>query len=79
MTTMKHEVWEEVDEYGQVLEGMCLAGPAGDGFRALLHSSARLVATFEAGSHVEAMNLFYAMYGRGPYATDHPSDLLPYP
>jgi hypothetical protein len=79
MATLKHEVWEEIDESGQVLEGMCIAGPTGDGFRALLSPGARLVSTIEAGSHFEAMNLFYAMYERGPYLSSHPADFTPYP
>ncbi|MGF6274262.1 hypothetical protein ABIB38_002641 [Massilia sp. UYP11] len=79
MALLLHEVWEELDENGQALEGLCLAGPDGDAFRATLGERARLVATFEAASHIEAMTKYYSMYGRGEYATTHSSDYHPYP
>lgn len=79
MALLVHEVWEEPDENGQMLEGLCLAGPDGDAFRAALGESARLIATFEAASHVEAMTKYYSMYGRGKYVAAHPTDYEPYP
>jgi hypothetical protein len=79
MASLLHEVWEEPDENGQVLEGLCLAGPEGNAFRALLGESACLIATFEAGSHAEAMTRYYSMYGRGKYVATHSSDYYPYP
>lgn len=79
MTSLLHEVWEEPDENGQMLEALCLAGPDGDAFRATLAEGARLVATFEAASHVEAMTEYYAMYGRGKYVSEHLADYDPYP
>ncbi len=79
MVYLLHEVWEEPDESGQTLEALCLAGPDGDAFRATLSESARLVATFEATSHVEAMTKYYSMYGRSEYVTAHPTDHDPYP
>lgn len=79
MALLLHEVWEEPDENGQMLEALCLAGPDGDAFRATLSESARLVSTFEAGSYVEAMTKYYSMYGRGEYDAAHPTDYEPYP
>jgi len=79
MATLTHEVWEQPDERGQMLPGVCLAGPDGDGFRALLEVGARLVTTFEASSDFEAMSIYYAMYNRGKYTTDHAWDYEPYP
>ncbi len=79
MVYLLHEVWEEPDESGQMLQALCLAGPDGDAFRATLSESALLVATFEATSHVEAMTKYYSMYGRGEYVTAHPIDHDPYP
>jgi hypothetical protein len=79
MALVFHEVWEELDENGHMLEALCLAGPDGDAFRATLSESAWLVSTFEAGSHVEAMTKYYAMYDRGEYVSDHPSDYESYP
>ncbi|CAA6803495.1 MAG: Unknown protein [uncultured Sulfurovum sp.] len=52
MNELIHEVWEEFDNE-QVLPGCCLAGPDGDGFRALLSSNARLKIVFKASNHKE--------------------------
>lgn len=79
MVSLLHEVWEEPDENGQMLEALCLAGPDGNAFRATLGEGARLVANFEATSYGEAMTKYYAMYDRGEYITAHPADYDPYP
>jgi hypothetical protein len=79
MVTLLHEVWEEIDENGQSLPGCCLAGPDGDGHRALMSSGARLIHTFEAGSHYEAMTIYYRLTGWGDYTTTEPWDREPYP
>ncbi len=52
MAIFKHEVWIGNDGH----PGCCLAGRAGDGARRLFaEDDAKLVWTFEAGSHFEAM------------------------
>lgn len=79
MATLIHEVWEDQDDDGQTLESLCLAGPAGADVRALLSPRARLVKTFAAASHFEAMTVYYALYGRGAYTTDQTWDFEPYP
>ena len=79
MTSLLHEVWEEPDEDGRMLESLFLAGPDGDEARALLGKDARLVTTFDASSHVEAMTKYYALYQRGEYVTDNPADHDLYP
>jgi hypothetical protein len=58
LTKLLHEVWIVIDEEGQELEGCCLAGPHGDGFRKLLKPKARLVNKFTAISYFEAMNIY---------------------
>src|SRR5260370_36622639 len=68
-----HEVWID----GEGLPGVCLAGPAGDGFRSLLDSAARLVHVFEASSHFGAMQTYHAYLGRELYTTDDPSAFEP--
>jgi hypothetical protein len=65
-----HELW--VDDEG--LDSLCLAGPEGDGARALLQQPARLVWTVEATSHFEAMTAYYRYRGRGTYTTDFPEE-----
>ncbi len=79
MVDLVHEVWMDADDEGQSLESCCLAGPDGEAFRKLLSPSARLIHTFTAGSHFEAMKSYHQFLGREPYATDQPSDYLPYP
>ena len=79
MASLLHEVWIEADEEtGGSLPSLIPAGPAGDGARAL-QSGARLVHTFHAGSHFEAMTLYRQFLGWEPYTTDHPQDHEPYP
>jgi hypothetical protein len=75
MAALLHELWEEPGG----LTMLCLAGPRGDGARALLAHGAQLVWTFEAGSHFESMELYYARMGWGEYTTDHEWDRQPYP
>ena len=79
MAKIIHEVWEEIGERGETLPGLCHASPAGEGFRKLLAANARLVRTFEAGSHFEAMTIFYRFYGWGDYTTEFAIDHAPYP
>ena len=57
MAILVHEIWGEDYDNGDALPGLCLAGPNGDGFRRLLEPGARLVGTFRAGSHFEAMTI----------------------
>ncbi len=74
MVERLHEIWEDEDG-----PGCCLAGPAGDGFRGLIGPEARLIHTFWAGSHHEAMTTYSRLLGREAYTTDQPSDFEPYP
>ena len=75
MATLLHEIWEDADG----LPSCCPAGPMGDGHRALLGPGARLITTFEAGSHFDAMTTYNTLLGREPYTTDQPWDHEPYP
>jgi hypothetical protein len=79
MVILLHEIWEHLDEDGQHLPGCCLAGPDGEAFRRLLGPNARLIHTFEAGSHFEAMTIYNRLVGYGAYTSDHPWDMEPYP
>ena len=74
MAVLTHEVW--IDSQG--LPGLCLAGPMGDGFRALEGEGSQLVATIEATCRFEAMTKYYAFLGRGSYDTAVPEDHEPY-
>jgi hypothetical protein len=73
-----HEIWETIDEHGMVLPGLCRAGPDGEAYR-LLNKEARCVRRFEAGSHFEAMTIYYQHYKWGDYTSDFAWDREPYP
>jgi hypothetical protein len=78
MATLVHEVWEEIED-GMVLHSCCLAGPMGEKSRQMLAANARLLTTFKAGSHFEAMTIYNQFLGREAYTTDQPWDYTPYP
>jgi len=76
MARLLHEVWLDADG----LPSCVLAGPDGDGARDMLGPSARLVHTFEASSHIEAMQTYYDYLGLGRYTTSFPEqDAQTYP
>ena len=75
MVERLHEIWENEDG----LPGCCLAGTEGEGFRRLIGQKARLIQTFWAGSHFDAMITYNRLLGRESYTTDHSSDFEPYP
>ena len=79
MAMLLHEIWEDIGGDGSVLPALCLAGPDGEAFRKLLHKDARCIDRFEAGSHFEAMTIYYRHYGWGAYKTDFAWDREPYP
>ena len=79
MADLLHEIWVDAGESGVEMEGCCLAGPDGDAFRRRLQPSARLLRTFEAGSHFEAMSTYHRLLGREPYVSDLAQDHAPYP
>ena len=79
MAKLVHEIWEQIDDRGQMLPGLGLAGPDGEGFRELLHEDARCVRRFGAESHFEAMTIYYRHYGWSEYTTDFASDRDPCP
>lgn len=64
---MQHELWMD-----QGLPSFRLAGPMGDAQRALHINATELVWTVNAGSHLEAMTLFYEHMEWGLYTTDFP-------
>ncbi len=79
MPKLIHEVWEEIGDGGMVLHTCCLVGPKGDGCRRMLSQMARMITTFEASSHFEAMTIYHQFLGREPYAAVQAWDYEPYP
>jgi hypothetical protein len=78
MAALIREIWEDGEERS-VSKGLCLAGPDGESFRKLLGTGARCVGRFEAGSHFEAMTIYYRLNGWGIYTSDFAEDREPYP
>ena len=75
MAALLHELWLEGDNDWT----FCLAGSNGNGARAMLSASAKLVWTVEANSHFEAMTKYYKHMDWGVYKTEHDWDNQPYP
>jgi hypothetical protein len=76
MAILRHEVWVGADG----LPGCCLAGPDGEAARRLFaEGGAKLVWTFEACSHFDAMVKYHQYLGREPYTTEYAQDHEPYP
>lgn len=76
MARLLHEIW--IDAGG--LETGLLAGPHGDDARRLLGAGARLVHTFWADSHLEAMTYYNRYLDREPYTSPYPDlDSTSYP
>jgi hypothetical protein len=63
----------------KTVRGAVWQGSEGDGFRRSMGSEARLIRTFKAGSHFEAMTIYHRLLGREPYMTEHLSDMEQYP
>jgi hypothetical protein len=61
------QVWEDDDGDGVVGITLCSAGSSGEASRQLLRPNAKLLATFEAESHFEAMTLRNQMMWWEPY------------
>ena len=71
---VKHEVW--IDPEG--LSTLCLSDEKGNDCRKSLEPGSKLIHTFYAVSHFEAMNIYYKFMGWGPYETVFEIDKEPY-
>ncbi|MDO1445663.1 hypothetical protein Q0590_05350 [Rhodocytophaga aerolata] len=71
---VKHEIWE--DHKG--LTTLCLADERGNDCRKLLESGSKLIHTFYASSHYDAMTIYYKFMGWGTYTTEFEMDKEPY-
>lgn len=74
-----HEMWLDPQPDGQMLPGLCLAGPMGDGFRSLLKKGAVKSGELTGHSHFDIMTKYWMHQGWGAYRTEHPQDHEPYP
>jgi hypothetical protein len=70
----KHEVWKDKDE----LTTLCLADESGNDSRKLLEPESKLIHSFYAESHYEAMTIYYKYMNWGIYTTEFEIDKEPY-
>lgn len=74
MSSLKHEVWR--DEEGKTM--LCYAGELGEQARQTLEPNSKLIHTFYASSHYEAMTVYYQFMDWGEYTTEFEVDKQPY-
>lgn len=75
MGRVLHEIWEDAEG----LPGLIMAGEKGEAARKLFQEEGKkLVHTFYASSHFEAMTIYYDYYGWGEYTTVYEYDKLSY-
>lgn len=70
----EYQVWKSPDG----LTTVCFADERGDASRDLLEHGSTLIHTFSAGSHYEAMTIYYQFMGWGGYTTPFEQDKEPY-
>jgi hypothetical protein len=78
MSELVHEIWE-FTENGMILHACCLAGLRGEEQRRYLGDQSRLLTTFRAANHFDAMTFYHRYLGREAYTTPYEQDHLPYP
>src|SRR6185436_1674301 len=75
MAVLVRELWIESNKE----QTFCLAGPMGDGARAMLSPGAKKVWSVTAESHFDAMTRYYEYMGWGKYTSEEAWDHEPYP
>lgn len=78
MAKLVHEVWLTDNGDEPDLPMCCLAGPMGNGARAL-SQPATLLFCFEASSHFEAMTIYHRRMFDEDYTSKYEEDREPYP
>ena len=78
MAELVHEIWETTED-GMVLYTCSMAGMLGAACRETLPSDSRLLITFVAGCHFDAMTIYNRFLGREPYSSEHDDDYNAYP
>lgn len=77
MAALVHEIWETTQDE-MVLHTCCFAGSLGDACRETLPSNSRLLVTFVAECHFDAMTIYNRFLGREPYSSEHDDDYRAY-
>jgi hypothetical protein len=74
MTSIKHDIWQ--DKEG--LTSLCFSGDLGDESRSLLEPDSKIIHSFYAHSHFDAMTKYYEFMDWGKYDTEFDIDMEPY-
>src|SRR5688572_10364363 len=74
MTGIKHDIWQ--DEEGMTM--LCFSGDLGEESRTILEPGSRIIHSFYADSHFDAMTKYYQFMKWGKYTTDFEIDKVPY-
>lgn len=74
MASIKHDVWEDPEG----LTTLCFSGELGREARNLLEENSRVIHSFYADSHFDAMTKYYQLMDWGVYETEFEVDKLPY-
>ena len=77
MAALVHEIWEATQDE-MVLHTCCMAGSLGDACRKTFPSNSRLLVTFVADCHFDAMTIYNRFLGREPYSSEHEDDYREY-
>ena len=78
MAALVYEIWETTED-GMVLHTCCMAGSLGAACRETHASNSRLLITFVAGCHFDAMTIYNRFLSREPYSSVHDGDYQAYP
>lgn len=74
MAKIKHDIWQDPEG----LTSLCFSGVMGMECRRLLEPNSKIIHSFYADSHYEAMIKYYEFMGWGKYETEFETDKLPY-
>ena len=74
MAKVKHDIWEDFDG----LTMLCFSGELGAESRKLLEPNSKIIHSFHADSHFDAMTKYYAFMDWGDYESDFEEDKQPY-
>jgi hypothetical protein len=70
MTSIKHDIWQ--DKEG--LTSLCFSGDLGEESRSLLEPDSKIIHSFYADSHFNAMTKYYEYMDWGVYETEFEID-----
>lgn len=74
MKGIKHDVW--IDDEGKTC--LCYAGNLGEESRSVLEKGSKIIHSFYADSHFDAMTKYYRLMDWGIYTTEFEIDKEPY-